>query len=258
MSGACLVVASAAEHDLVANATVANDEDAIGVGGGSGVVRDEHDRLAQPIGGVPEQVEDLGSGRVVEVAGGLIGQEDRRLRRQRARQRDALLLAGRKAGRAGDRPCRSGRPWPAARRSASRCRAAVSPAIRKGRATFSATLSSGMRLKNWKTKPVLSRRRQRAPLIVEGRDADAVDDDLARRRKVEAAQQVEHRRLAGARAAHDGDELAALDREGDAPQRLDLALAQRVALDEVVGLEDHGHAAQSTDAGERRGIGRVD
>ena len=85
------MIASAAEHDLVANATVANDEDAIGVRGRSGVVRDEDDGLAQPIGGVPEQVEDLGSGRVVQVAGGLIRQEDRRLRRERARQRDALL-----------------------------------------------------------------------------------------------------------------------------------------------------------------------
>ncbi len=30
--------------------------------------------------------------------------------------------------------------------------------MRNGRATFSATVSSGMRLKNWNTKPVLSRR----------------------------------------------------------------------------------------------------
>jgi hypothetical protein len=37
-------------------------------------------------------------------------------------------------------------------------RVAGSPAMRNGRATFSATLSNGIRLKNWKTNPVLSRR----------------------------------------------------------------------------------------------------
>jgi hypothetical protein len=34
------------EHDLVADAAVADNQDAIGMGRGASVVRDEHDRLA--------------------------------------------------------------------------------------------------------------------------------------------------------------------------------------------------------------------
>ena len=90
-----LVVAAATEGDLVADLAIADDEDAVGVRGCPRVVRHEHDRLAEPIGRVPQQVEDLGASREVEVAGRLIGQEDGRPRGQRARQRHALLLARR-------------------------------------------------------------------------------------------------------------------------------------------------------------------
>ena len=38
----------------------------------------------------------------------------------------------------------------------------------------------------------------------------ALEDDLARRRPVEAAEELEERRLAGARRAHQGHELAGL------------------------------------------------
>ena len=64
----------------------------------------------------------------------------------------------RRAGPADGSPCRPGPPARAARRRAR----GASPASRRrsgtGSATFSATLSSGIRLKNWKTKPVLARR----------------------------------------------------------------------------------------------------
>ena len=40
-----------------------------------------------------QQIDDLGAGRLVEIAGRLVGDEDRRLGRQRARERHALLLA---------------------------------------------------------------------------------------------------------------------------------------------------------------------
>jgi hypothetical protein len=78
-------------------------------------------------------------------------------------------------------------------------------------------------------------------LLVEARDADPVDHDLAGGRQVESAQEVQHRRLAGSRRAHDGNEFAAIDGQGDAAQRLDAGLAERVALDEITGLEDHRH-----------------
>ncbi len=94
---------------------------------------------------------------------------------------------------------------------------------------------------------------QRPVLLVQRRDADAVDDDLAGCRQVQATEQLEHGRLARAGGAHDGDELALLDRERHASQRIDLALAQRIALDEVLRLEDDRHVGESTDASPLRG-----
>ena len=89
-----LVVVAPAESDLVEDRPVAHDEHAIGVGRGPCVVSHEHDRLPQPVARVPQQVEDLGAGRVVEVAGRLVGQQDGGLGGKRPRQRNALLLAG--------------------------------------------------------------------------------------------------------------------------------------------------------------------
>ena len=59
-------------------------------------------------GHVGEQVDDLGTRRRIEVARGLVCKDDARFHRQRARYRDALLLAtgqvGRKMARALERP----------------------------------------------------------------------------------------------------------------------------------------------------------
>ena len=86
------------------------------------------------------------------------------------------------------------------------------PAIVNGRATFSRTERIGRRLKNWKTKPVFAAAELRRLVVAEVAHDGAVEDDLAGRRAVEAAEEVEQRALAGARRAHDGDELAGLDR----------------------------------------------
>jgi len=53
----------------------------------------------------------------------------------------------------------------------------------------------------------------------------SVEPVHAARRAVEAAEDVEQRRLPGARGAHDGDQLAGAHGERDAAQRLDDDLA---------------------------------
>ena len=71
---------------------IAHLEDAIGMRGDVRVVRDQHDRVvfvAQSL----EQRQDLLAGPAVERTGGLVGEQDRRTVDQRARDRDALLLA---------------------------------------------------------------------------------------------------------------------------------------------------------------------
>ena len=85
-------------------------EDAVGDRGRARIVGHHHDRLAVVVARAPEQREDLGARARVEVARRLVGEDDRRPRDERARDRDALLLAARELGRAGGRAGRRGRP----------------------------------------------------------------------------------------------------------------------------------------------------
>jgi hypothetical protein len=63
-------------------------------------VGDHHDGLAELVDRAPQQPEDLLRGRRVEVAGRLVGEDHGGLGGERARHRDALLLAAGQLGRA--------------------------------------------------------------------------------------------------------------------------------------------------------------
>ena len=78
MSGVGVVRVAPAELDRLADPAVADDEDPVGVGRRLRVVGDEDDRLAALDARAPERVEDLGAGRVVEVAGRLVGEQEGR------------------------------------------------------------------------------------------------------------------------------------------------------------------------------------
>ena len=88
------MVGTPAQRDLLLDAAVADDEHAVRVRRGACVVGHEDDGLAALVARAPEGVEQLAAVRVVEVAGGLVGEEDRRPRHERASHGDALLLAG--------------------------------------------------------------------------------------------------------------------------------------------------------------------
>ena len=81
-----------------------------------GVVRHQHERHVALGVAREHQVDDLAAGRLVEISGRLVGDEDRRIRHQRPRERDALLLAARKLRRVMAEPRREpdrhrARPW---------------------------------------------------------------------------------------------------------------------------------------------------
>ena len=59
--------------------------------------------------------------------------------------------------------------------------------------------------------------------FIEARDVGAVDDGYARRRRIEPAENIDQRRLAGARRAHDGDPFAFFDVERNAVERAHVA-----------------------------------
>ena len=64
----------------------------------AGIVGDERERRAAPRGQLEHQVHDRPAGRLVEIAGRLVGDQQRGIGRKRAGERDALLLAAGKLG----------------------------------------------------------------------------------------------------------------------------------------------------------------
>src|SRR3954451_12750282 len=77
---------------LVHNLAVCEEEDAVGVRRGARVVGDDDDRLAVVVDRATQEVEDLDAGAGVQVAGGLVGEDDRGPADQGSGTRHALLL----------------------------------------------------------------------------------------------------------------------------------------------------------------------
>ena len=79
--------------ELVDDAAVGEERGSVRVGRGGGVVGHHDDRLAEVAGGVLEELQQRRAGAGVEVAGGLVGEDDLRPGRQGPRHGDPLLLA---------------------------------------------------------------------------------------------------------------------------------------------------------------------
>ena len=86
------------------------------------------------------------------------------------------------------------------------------------------------------------------PRLIRARDGgevDAVDEHLAAGRLLEAAGDRQERALAGAARPHDGDQLAALDREIDVAERLHLGRPGAVDLRYLAQFERARHCETS-------------
>ena len=133
---------------------------------------------------------------------------------------------------------RRGRPWRSARRPTRG--PACGRRARAGAGCSPRAVSIGSRLKNWKTKPMCSRRSRVSSLSPSAVIVGAVDPHLARGRPVEPGEDVHERRLARARRAHDRGQLALGDRQRDAAQGVDGRVAVAVAAAEVTRGEADG------------------
>ena len=98
--------------------------------------------------------------------------------------------------------------------------------------------------------------------LAQPRDIDALEEIVAAGRPVEAAENGHQRRFARARRAHDGDELAALDRQADAAQRFDLDVADDEGAGDILDLDDRLRGSDASRViaapSQRRGGGRPD
>ena len=108
-----------------------------------------------------------------------------------------------------------------------------------------------MRLKLWKTKPILRLRSTESAYESSVGDIDAVEQIAPRRADVEAADDVHQRALAASRRAHDGDVLAGRDVEAETPERVHGGVAGAVDLRQVAqhddGRSDHLASASATE-----------
>ena len=112
------------------------------------------------------------------------------------------------------------------------------PASFCGSTMFSAAVSIGSRLKNWKMNPMWSRRSLVSAVSSRRVMSLAGDLDLPVGRLVEAGEDVHQGRLAGAGRPHHGGELAAGDVQRHAAQRVHGGVALAVAADDVAGGDD--------------------
>src|SRR3954451_93601 len=85
------------EH-LVDHAAVGQEHDAVGVGGGDRVVGDHDDGLVEGVDGAAHEGQQFSPRLRVQVAGGLVGEDDLGLRNQGPGGGDPLLLAARELG----------------------------------------------------------------------------------------------------------------------------------------------------------------
>ena len=116
------------------------------------------------------------------------------------------------------------------------------PCKRSGRATFSSAVSVGSRLKVWKIMPNFSAPQAGAPVVIQRGKLNALQLNRAGSGLVQAANQVEKRRLPGAGRPHHRHSLALFDGQAQVVQGLN-GPAVSVAFGDV-GQLDHSRSRE--------------
>ena len=205
---------------------VGEEEHAVGVARGDRVVGHHRDRLAVLAARGGEQPQHLAAGARVEVAGRLVG-EHQVGARWRARGRSRRAAAGRPRARAGGGA--GAAPSPRVSTSSSihaRSVAARPAAVELERQQHVAAHVEGRHeVERLEHEPDAATAQHRERRVGELGDVGVAEPRAAGGRRVEAGHDVHERRLARARRAHDGGELAAADAERDVVERRDRACA---------------------------------
>src|SRR5712692_4343129 len=224
-------------HALVfAYLSVAKNKHALGELRDVVLVGDQHDGQSFVIQ-VLENLHDLDRGAAVEISGGLVGQQNRRLVHQRARNGHALLLpTGHlrwkmlRAIRKPNHGQRFGSSLGAFRLRNSRIQRRQFHILERRR--------SRQQVESLKNKSNLLIANQRQGFLVVLRNVNAFQQVAPGARFVQASQDVHERGLAAAAGAHNGHELAARNFQAHAAQRVHAGLAQFVVLVKIFDLKD--------------------
>ena len=174
------------------------------------------------------------AGLVVERAGRLVAQQHVGRLDDGAGDRDALLLAAGKLRGEMVEPLVRARPAPAPRAASSGL-----SAISFTSATFSQHGQARNQIVELKHEADMLAPVARQFGVVGADKVMVAPARLAGGRRVEPAEDVEQRRLAGTGRPEQHDEFAFVDVEIDVPERVDLDFAHHVGLGQVAGLKDH-------------------
>ena len=140
--------------------------------------------------------------------GRFVGEEDRRIVRERTRDRDPLLLAARHVTRPVVQAVAEIDPLAAARSARALASLRGTPAARSGTITFSTAVSDGTRLNAWNTTPTVLRRYSVSAAPLSPTTSVPADAHRARRRREDRREHRQQRGLAAAARAEQQHELA--------------------------------------------------
>ena len=107
-----------------------------------------------------------------------------------------------------------------------------------GSSTFSIAVSTGIRLNCWKMNPTCSLRQWAIARSLNSRRLCAQHVDLSAGRAIHGGDQMQQRRFARTRRAHQRDELALADLQAHVLQRDHVELVAHVFLGQVAGFND--------------------
>ena len=227
-------------HDVA----VLDREDAVGHRRDLRAVGHEHQAAAGLARDAVEERHHLLAGRVVEVAGGLVGEEEPRVLHEGAGDRDALLLAARQA--VGEGPLAALEGHFGEERAGPR-----GGVLRRAPAELGRQLHV---LEDGEGRDEVEELEDEAEVVAaeegppgggEAAEAGARHPDLARGGGVDAGHEVEQRALAAAAAAPDRHDLAFGELDGRLAQHVAGLLALAVVLADAVESDDRGARHES-------------
>src|ERR1017187_2170328 len=216
---------------------VADVNDAVGVQGDIVFVGDQDDGIALLVEAF-EEAHDFVAGGGIEVAGGLVGQQNGRVVDERAGDRDALALA---AGKLVRLVVHAGFQIDLAHGyfGALQALGAGHAGVDQGKFHVVQRGGAGQQVEGLEDEADLPVADARQLVVGHLADQVAVDVVQALGGGIEAADQVHEGGFTGTGRSHDGDVFAAFDFDIDAGDGVENLFAHHIGLPEIVGADDN-------------------